>query len=54
MKTCEQCGLPIWACNTLAAYREAKKYARLGRHEEAERYFIVAEECYEDRKTVNA
>jgi hypothetical protein len=46
-KLCEECGLPIAACNALAMYRKAVQYYKLGRAEEANRYVTCAEEDYE-------
>lgn len=45
-KCCEECGLPFAVCNSLASYREAVKYFKLGRLDEAERCAESAEEFF--------
>lgn len=47
MKTCEECGLPIAACNALAMYRKAAEHYKRGRPDDAERCVESAEEFYE-------
>jgi hypothetical protein len=43
---CQECGLPIKACNAIASFREAVKQFKLGRTAEAERNAEFAEECF--------
>lgn len=52
MSLCKECDLPMDACNALASYREAVKYFKLGRAEEAGRYAESAEEFYDSYRKV--
>lgn len=44
MNICEECGLPIYACNALAAYRKGVEEMARGRSQQAAEYFDVAKD----------
>lgn len=47
MNLCEECGLPILACNALALYRIAKERLDLGRIDEAKQMAASAWDCHQ-------
>lgn len=48
MKICEECGLPILACNAMAMYRKAAEEMGRGRLDQAKSYAESAREWEEE------
>jgi hypothetical protein len=46
MMLCEECGLPLTVCNTLAAYRKAVEYLAKGNNEAAANFLDDAKDYY--------
>ena len=46
MMICEECGLPLTVCNTLAAYRKAVEYLAAGNAEAAANWLDDAKDYY--------
>lgn len=47
-RPCDECGLPILACNALALYRLSAKELERGRLDEAKNYAEAAREAYDE------